>query len=408
MKKKYKFCAFLLAFLLLFSPLEVFADESIAKEGDNVVGVDANVKSYLIGNQESGDIFYQKNADKTYPIASMSKLMTFLLTREAIDSGKISYETKVKGTKEAEDLTGPEYSSLGIKKDEEYTIKELITGLIVVSGNDCANLLASKISGSEDEFAKEMNKKAQELNLISQKYYNASGVNTEDDYQNSSSAKDLFELTRYILKKYPDILEYSNMGGIDDSKKNIHKKSTIPLKNEIKGVDGLKTGTTNEAGSCLTTTIDMGKFDPKNEYRAIGIVMGADDHPTRDAAMTDLIYYVSRYFNYKKIADKKIPSDSVKVNSVKEGYVELYPDQNVGFIIKEKSMPSVKIQIKKDIKGPIKKGDILGKEFISYKDKSYEINLVSKKDQSKASNFTRIKRTISDACNPLVECIIAR
>ena len=154
MKKKYKFCAFLLAFLLLFSPLEVFADESIAKEGDNVVGVDANVKSYLIGNQESGDIFYQKNADKTYPIASMSKLMTFLLTREAIDNGKISYETKVKGTKEAEDLTGPEYSSLGIKKGEEYTIKELITGLIVVSGNDCANLLASKISGSEDEFAK--------------------------------------------------------------------------------------------------------------------------------------------------------------------------------------------------------------------------------------------------------------
>ena len=158
----------------------------------------------------------------------------------------------------------------------------------------------------------------------------------------------------------------------------------------------------------MTTTIDMGKFDPKNEYRAIGIVMGADDHPTRDAAMTDLIYYVSRYFNYKKIADKKIPSDSVKVNSVKEGYVELYPDQNIGFIIKDKSMPNVKIQIKKGIKGPIKKGDILGKEFISYKDKSYEINLVSKKDQSKASNFTRIKRTISDACNFLVECIIAR
>ena len=408
MKRKYKISALILAILFLFSPLNVFADESIAKEGDNVVGADKDVRAYLIGNQESGDIFYQKNADKTYPIASMSKLMTFLLTREAIDSGKISYDTKVKGTKEAEDLTGPEYSSLGIKEGEEYTIKELITGLIVVSGNDCANLLASKISGSEDNFAKEMNKKAQELNLKSQKYYNASGVNTEDDTQNSSSAKDLFELSRIILKKYPDILEYSNMDGIDDNKKDIHKKSTIPLKGDIKGVDGLKTGTTEEAGSCLITTIDMGKFDPKNDYRAISIVMGAKDHPTRDAAMTDLIYYVSRYFNYKKLADKQTPSDFVKVNSVKEGYVELYPDQDVGFIIKNKSMPNVKTDIKKDIKAPIKKGEKLGKVYISYEDKSYQVNLISKKDQTKASNFTRIKRTISDACNFLVECIIAR
>lgn len=136
--------------------------------------------------------------------------------------------------------------------------------------------------------------------------------------------------------------------------------------------------------------------------------MGAKDHPTRDAAMTDLIYYVSRYFNYKKLADKQTPSDFVKVNSVKEGYVELYPDQDVGFIIKNKSMPNVKTDIKKDIKAPIKKGEKLGKVYISYEDKSYQVNLISKKDQTKASNFTRIKRTISDACNFLVECIIAR
>ncbi|WP_058990111.1 D-alanyl-D-alanine carboxypeptidase family protein [Anaerococcus rubeinfantis] len=408
MKKNSRFFIFVLAFLFVFSPLTSFADDTVAKEGDNIVGADQYVKAYLIGNQESGDIFYQKNADKPYPIASMSKLMTFLLTREAIDSGKISYDTKVKGTKEAESLTGPEYSSMGIKEGESYTVKELITGLMVVSGNDCANLLASKISGSEDEFAKEMNKKAQELNLKSQKYYNASGINTEDGTQNSSSAKDLFELTRIILEKYPDILEYTKLDGIDNNEKNIHKKSTIPLRDEVKGVDGLKTGTTEEAGHCLTTTIDMNKFDPKNEFRAIGIVMGAEENEFRDSAMVDLIYYVSRYFNYKKLADTNLPSDSIKVNSVKEGYVELYPDKNVGFITKDKDMPSVKTEINKNIKAPIKKGDVLGKSYISYKDKSYQVNLISKKDQEKASNFTKIKRTITDACNFLVECIIAR
>lgn len=407
MKKK-KIIAFLLAFLFIFSPIKTFADDTVAKEGDNIVGADKFVKAYLIGNQESGDIFYQKNADQTYPIASMSKLMTFLLARDAIESGKISFDTKVKVTKEAEDLTGPEYSAMGIKEGEQYTIKELLTGLMVVSGNDCANLLASTISGSEANFANEMNKKAQELNLKSQKYYNASGINTEDDKQNSSSAKDLFELTRIILSKYPDVLEYSKINGIDDDKKDIHKKSTIPLRDEIKGVDGLKTGTTEEAGHCLTTTIDMNKFDSKNEYRAIGIVMGAEENEFRNSAMTDLIYYVSRYFNYKKLTDKDLPSDSIKVNSVKEGYVELYPEKTVGFIIKDKAMPSVKIKINKDIKAPIKKNEKLGKAYINYKDKSYEVNLISKKDQQKASNFTRVKRTVSDACNFLVECIIAR
>ncbi|MDU6546830.1 D-alanyl-D-alanine carboxypeptidase family protein [Anaerococcus vaginalis] len=407
MKRK-KIIAFLLAFLFIFSPIKTFADDTVAKEGDNIVGADKFVKAYLIGNQESGDIFYQKNADQTYPIASMSKLMTFLLVRDAIESGKISFDTKVKGTKEAEDLTGPEYSAMGIKEGEQYTIKELLTGLMVVSGNDCANLLASTISGSEANFANEMNKKAQELNLKSQKYYNASGINTEDDKQNSSSAKDLFELTRIIVDKYPDVLEYSKINEINDNKKDIHKKSTIPLRDEIKGVDGLKTGTTEEAGHCLTTTIDMNKFDPKNEYRAIGIVMGAEENEFRNSAMTDLIYYVSRYFNYKKLTDKDLPSDSIKVNSVKEGYVELYPEKTVGFIIKDKAMPSVKIKINKDIKAPIKKNEKLGKAYIKYKDKSYEVNLISKKDQQKASNFTRIKRTVSDACNFLVECIIAR
>ncbi|MDU5504270.1 MAG: D-alanyl-D-alanine carboxypeptidase family protein [Anaerococcus vaginalis] len=408
MKKNNKFLIFVLAILFVFSPISAFADDSLAKEGDNIVGADKNVKAYLIGNQESGDIFYQKNADKSYPIASMSKLMTFLLTREAIDSGKISYDTKVKGTKAAQDLTGPEYSSLGIKEGEVYTIKELITGLMVVSGNDCANLLASTISGSEDNFAKEMNKKAKELNLKSQKYYNASGINTKEDTQNSSSAKDLFELSRIILGKYPDILEYTKLDGIDDNQKNIHKKSTIPLKEDIKGVDGLKTGTTEEAGHCLTTTINMEKFNPKDNYRAIGIVMGADSKDARDDAMIDLIYYISRYFNYKKLTDTNLPSDSIKVNSVKEGYVELYPEKSVGFILKDKQLPSIKTEIKKDIKAPIKKGDILGKAYIKYKDKSYEVNLISKKDQEKASNFTKIKRSITDACNFLLECIIAR
>lgn len=408
MKRANKLLIFFLSLILVISPFKSFADDSIRQEGDNIVGVDESVRSYIIGNEESGDIFYQKDADTKYPIASMSKLMTFLLVREEMDKGNLSLDTKIKGTKDAEKLTGPGYSKLGIKEGEQYTVKELLTGLIVVSGNDCANLLASHIAGSEDKFAQRMNEKAKELGLNSQEFFNASGLNTEDNKQNSSSAKDLFELVRIILKNYPDILEYSQIREINDPKRNIHEKSTIPLIGEIDGVDGLKTGTTEEAKYCLTTTVDMSKLDNKNNYRSIGIVMGASDKEVRDSAMTDLIYYVSRFFNYKKIADTSHPFESVRVNSVKEGYVELYPNKNLGFIIKDNTMPSVKYDINKNIKAPIKEGDVLGKAYISYKDKDYEVDLVSNKNQEKASNFTRVKRTISDACNFLVKCIIAR
>lgn len=408
MKKDKKVFIFFLSLVFILFPFSSFAFESERKDGDNIVGVDKNVRSYIIGNEESGDIFYQKDANKKYPIASMSKLMTFLLVRDTIEEGKLSFDTKIKGTKEAEDLTSPAYSHLGIKKGEEYTVKELLTGLMVVSGNDCANLLATSISQTEDKFAQKMNEKAKELNLLSQEYFNASGINTEDDKQNSSSAKDLFELARIIIKKYPDILEYSKIRKIDDPKKGIHKESTIPLVGEVEGVDGLKTGTTEEAKYCLTTTLDMSKLDNKDHFRAIGIVMGASDSEVRNSAMTDLIYYVSRFFDYKKLFDKKYPSKSIKMNSVKEGYVELYPNKDLSFIIKDKTMPTVKYKINKNIKAPIKKGENLGKANISYMDQNYEINLISKKDQQRASDFTRIKRTISDACDFLIECIIAR
>lgn len=408
MKRGKKTLIFFLSLIFIISPLVSFADDSERQAGDNIVGVDENVRAYIIGNEENGDIFYQKDAETKYPIASMSKLMTFLLVRDQIDQGKLSLDTKIKGTKEAEELTGPGYSKLGIKEGEEYTVKELITGLIVVSGNDCANLLATSISGSEDKFAQNMNEKAKELGLTSQEFYNASGLNTEDNKQNSSSAKDLFELVRIILDKYPDILEYSKIREINDSKRGINEKSTIPLIGEIDGVDGLKTGTTEEAKSCLTTTIDMSKLNNKNNYRAIGIVMGASDKEVRDMAMTDLIYYVSRFFNFKKIADTNHPLKSVRVNSVKEGYVELYPSEDLSFIVKDNTMPSVKYDINKNIKAPIKKGEVFGKANISYNDKNYEIDLVSNKEQERASDFTRFKRTISDACDFLVKCIIAR
>ena len=402
MKYKYKIASLVMAVFIFLMPV------SLAAGQNKIVGLDDNVKSYFIANEESGEVYYEKNADEPRAMASLSKLMTFLLTKEAIENGDISLDTKVKADKEAENLTSWEYSALGVKEGEIYTVDELLKGLIAVSGNDCAYLLANTISVSEAAFAREMNEKAKELDLESQVYYNSSGIETEDGYQNTSSAKDLFKLSQYILKTYPDILEYTAIREIKDPAREIDKTSTIPLMDEIKGVDGLKTGTTDEAGYCLVTTIDMRELDAKDDFRAIGVVMGADQKDTRNMVMSDLIYYVSKYFSTRTVLDKNVPVKSIKDVTVKQGYIDLYPKEDIKMIIKEGENPTIKYNIKDDVKAPINENEDFGEVEVSYNDESHTIGLFSKKALDKASLFTRVIRTVEDSCDFLLKTIIAR
>lgn len=401
--KKRKIIATVFSILFIILPKSSFA----AKESQ-IVGLDDNVESYIIGNERTGDIYYEKNADRTSPMASLSKLMTYLLTKEAIDDGKISLDTEVKVSEEAEKFNSWEYSALGLKEGETFTVEELLEGLIVVSGNDCAYQLAVTVDDSETKFARDMNMRASELGLDSQIYYNASGVQTEDDQQNSSSAKDLFKLSQYIIKKYPEILEYSNVHEIVDPRRDINVESTIPLIGDVPGVDGLKTGTTDDAGACLISTVDMKEIDSNDKFRVIGIVMGADQKDTRNSVMSDLIYYVSRYYDFESVLDKNVAVDSIKANTSAQGYVDIYPSEDVNIIVKDGQNLSIKYNIRDDIKAPIKKGEELGEATVTYENKKYSVPLVSKVDLKEASLFSRIVRTSQEAANFLLKVIIAR
>lgn len=402
MKNK-KILSLLLAFILILAPLP-----SLAADQTQVVGLDDNVTSYLIGNEKTGDIYYEKNADQSLPMASLSKLMTYLLTKEAIDDGKISLDQEVVVDEEAAKFNSWQYSALGLEEDEVFTVEELLEGLIVVSGNDCAYQLAVTVADSETEFARDMTMKASELGLDSQIYYNASGVETESGQENSSSARDLFKLTQHIIEKYPEILEYGDAREIIDPRRNIDVESTVPLIGDIPGVDGLKTGTTDKAGACLVTTTDMKKIDDKDDFRTIGVVMGADQKDTRDSVMSDLIYYVSRYYNLESVLDKNVAVKSIKNNTTTQGYIEVYPSEDVNIIVKDDTHAAIKYNIKYNIKAPIKAGDQLGEAYVSYEDEEYKVPLHAKSDLKKASTFSRIMRTSKDAANFLLKVLIAR
>ncbi|WP_296142349.1 D-alanyl-D-alanine carboxypeptidase family protein [uncultured Anaerococcus sp.] len=401
MKNK-KIISLLLSLILILAPMP-----ALAANQNKIVGLDDNVTSYIIGNEKTGDIYYEKNADESLPMASLSKLMTYLLTKEAIDEGKISPDQEVTVSKEAAKYNSWEYSALGLEEGETFTVKELLEGLIVASGNDCAYQLAVTVEDSETEFARNMTMKASELGLNSQIYYNASGVETENGQENSSSARDLFLLTKHIIEKYPEILEYGSVREITDPRRNINVESTVPLIGEIPGVDGLKTGTTDQAGACLISTADMKKIDDKDDFRTIGVVMGADQKDTRNSVMSDLIYYVSRYYNLESVLDENVAVESIKTNTVSQGYVDVFPSENVNIILKDGEKAAIKYDIKNKIKAPIKAGEVLGEAYVSYEDEEYKVPLVAKSDFKEASMFSRIMRSSEDAADFLLKVLIA-
>ncbi|WP_073997531.1 D-alanyl-D-alanine carboxypeptidase family protein [Anaerococcus urinomassiliensis] len=401
--RKNKISSIIIVLLIFLFPIN-----ALAANQSQVVGLDDNVRAYIIGNAENGDIYYEKNSSTPYPMASLSKLMTYLIVKEKIDEGKLSLNQEVTVDKEAAKFHSWEYSYLGLDEGEVYTIEELLQGLMVVSGNDCAYQLAITVSDSESEFARLMNMKSGELGLDSQVYYNASGVQTESGNQNSSSAKDLYVLSKYIIDKYPEVLEYSKVRKIEDKRRDIDVDSTIPLVGEIPGVDGLKTGSTEEAGYCLVSTVDMKEIDGKDDFRTIAVVLGADQKDTRDKAMSDLIYYVSRYYDKVKVLDTNVAYDSLKVNTAKQGYVDLYPNQNVEMIVKTGESPAVKTKLQENIKAPIKSGQVLGNANVSYEDKEYDVSLISPSNLEEASLFSRIVRSLQDSADFLLKVLIAR
>lgn len=402
MKNK-KIIPILLSILFILNPLKVFAANQ-----SKIVGLDDNVKAYIIGNEKTGEIYYEKNSDQSYPMASLSKLMTYLLVKEEIDAGNISLDDQVEVDPEASKFNSWEYSALGLKEGEIFTIRELLEGLIVASGNDCAYQLAITVADSEAEFARNMTMKASELGLKSQIYYNSSGVETENGDENSSSASDLLKLAQHIIKKYPEILEYGQIREIVDPRRDIDVKSTVPLIGEVDGVDGLKTGTTDKAGACLISTVDMKKLDDKDNFRTIAVVMGADQKDTRNSVMKDLIYYVSRYYDSKNVLDTNVAVKSIKTNTVSQGYVDIFPSENINIIIKDGKNPTIKYNIKDDVKAPINAGEVLGKATVEYDDKQFDVDLVSKSNYKEASKFSKIFRTSQDFADFLVKLLIAR
>ena len=386
MKKLHRILIILSVIILL--PIKSFA----------ALGIEDRVESYIIGDFESGKVLIEYNADEPMNMASVSKLMTYLVVEDEIDAGNISHEDRVIVTPEMEAVGG---SNFRLLEGEVLTVEDLLKGLMVVSGNDAAYALAVHTAGSEEAFVEKMNAKAAELGYDNAKFVNASGLQS-DLGQNTMTTKEIFMLSRHIIEKHPQVLEYASINILNMPERNYSGQSTLPLLG-LPGVDGLKTGFTDEAGYCLVSTMDASQTVARENYRVITVVMGTANLDERRDLSRFLLDYSLDNFHMKTVVDPEMPYEEISVNSAKNPLVPIYPSQSYELLSEKGESFNYEMKLNDDIKAPVKKGEVLGQLVVSQKgEEVVTVDLISKYDIEEASFFTRLMRSLDNSFSRLL------
>lgn len=239
------------------------------------------VNSVLVGDATTGEIYYRYQSDVPFPIASTSKLMTCLLTMEAVSAGQLTLDEQVTISDAVQSLADSGDGVVPLKAGEQISVEELLVGALLPSSNECALCLAESVAGSEEAFVQMMNQKAQELGLSQAIFFNSNGLPFyREDFipvkrQNSMSAEDMFRLVSHLLKVYPQIKDITSMEEATLGSLDFEVKNTNPLLRNLPQVTGLKTGTTNRAGACLVTSLTA--YDETAGHDLVVIVLGTED-----------------------------------------------------------------------------------------------------------------------------------
>lgn len=365
--------------------------------GFAAVGIEDHVQSYVLGDYETGEILESFQADTPKPMASISKLMTYYVVMDQLKAGTLQLEDTVTITKEMEEVPG---SNFGLVTGEVLTVKSLLEGLMVVSGNDAAYALAVKISGSEPAFVELMNQKAKSLGLEKAMFYNASGLQ-QGEHQNTMTTEEIFKMSQSLMSDYPEVLAYSNIRSIHMPERNYSAESTIPLVGEMMGVDGLKTGFTDEAGYCLVSTIDVSKTGNGGEFRLIGVVMGTHSIEARKEYTRQLLQYGLDHYSIRTIVDANVPIETITVPAAKIPTVPVYATESLRMLSKREKRYILETNFE-PFKAPLKSGDIVGTLTVSDgPNQLTEMDLVLKNDVPKANFFTRLFRAVENTFEKL-------
>lgn len=376
---------FICSLLLVFTnPVNATAlEDTVKNEGTNI-----EARSALLMEPISGKIIYEKNIDEQYAPASVTKIMTMLLTMESIDSGKISLDDKVTCSENAKKMGG---STMLLDTGEVRTVEELLKGVAIASGNDAAVALAEYLGGTEEDFVVMMNNRAKELGMSKTNFRNCNGLPSDGHL---STARDIALMSRELLK-HPKILKYTGtyMDTVSEG-----RKSPIELVNHNKlvrffdGCDGLKTGFTNEAKYCISATAT------RNDVRMLSVIMGAPTYKIRNRDAGVLLNYGFSKYEGKNIVAKDEEVDKVYLDEQGNRFFIAMAKDDLKAIIPKGNNEEIKKNIVIDeLKKGYKKGEVVGKcEIYLGEEKVGEVEIYSDRDVKKGNLFTNIKFNIKN------------
>lgn len=358
---------FILFIMLLFEV--IYASE---------IDLAKNAKSAILVESTTGKIIFEKNKDEKRSPASMTKIMTLLLTMESIDSGKLSFSDKVNVSKNASGMGG---TQIFIEEGSSVDVLTLVKGISIASANDAAVAIAEKIGGTEEVFVSMMNEKARELGCKNTNFMNPHGLDEDGHY---TTAYDLSLVARELLK-HEKILEFTSTyeDYIDVAGENHWLVNTNKLVRFYEGVDGLKTGYTDKAKYCLTATMK------RNDMRLLSIVMGEDNKENRNNDTISMMEYGYSKYGISKIYNKGDLLGSILIDNAKNKNVNYYIGSDVSIITTGDSKNiDYKTNIKLfNLKAPLRKNSIIGKYELFYNSDKYVYDIVIHEDVMKSSIF---------------------
>ncbi len=375
--------------ILFFITFFIFPMTIKAETKTDTNDLTPSATSAIMIEATTGTILYEKNANEKLAPASMTKMMSMLLIMEQIEKGTLKWDEQVTVSDNASSMGG---SQIFLETGEQMSVQDLLKGISIASGNDATVALAERIAGSEEEFVKMMNEKAQELGLTSTNFKNATGLDAENHY---SSAHDMAMIAKELVK-HEKILEFT--GTYEDYLRQNTDKSfwlvnTNKLVRYYQGVDGLKTGFTNTAGYCLTSTA------LRDDLRLITVVMNEPDPSSRSKETSALLDYGFNLYQMNNILKKDTIIGKVKVDLGEVEEVEVVPIEDVK-ILSKKNEPNGKITYEKNInkvKAPIKQGTVIGNiTVLEDGNKIKTVDLTVQKDVSKVNFFQALLRNYED------------
>ena len=312
-----------------------------ARAGAETRFSDPYSRSAIVSDMDTNRIVYEKNASQVVPMASLTKMMTLLLTFDAIAQKKVDYKDIVTILPSDVNRVG---TNIKLNAGDQISLEELMKGMMIVSANDAALAISHHVGTTYGQFVENMNNKAKEIGMKNTVFYNPNGLPTSVNVggnvvgvENKTTARDVLVLSKYLYSTYGNQLTaITNMSSYVNPSKAINEENTNPLLPLIANVDGLKTGFTGAAGYCLAYSMKTDKGNGNDSSnRLVGVSLGASSKENRKLASYNTLVYISSHYKTKYLYKKNQIIDRPALNGIPFAKVNLVSNKDLYLIQKD-------------------------------------------------------------------------